>query len=269
MLFKKKSNEASEYLKENAPAIAFWVASVILVMFDARVLDVVYQLTKNVLLATGSLFATALMFFVWKNAFQYTLASKTQSALASVGMALSLLASAVFGGMDYFVRGGLKIDSGVETFDGVDLIFWGIPVLSVLHVVMLLWYWYADPKVSAERNKKKADDDHKFASDEMEHATELLGKQAVIIERFMVMAQKYGKEAALNQLDMLGIDRAPFEEIETPPVSGHGQPAMTAPTSSMTNYPASMTAVPVPVPVMAGSNGNGSKANPTPAGTVN
>lgn len=226
MLFKKKTGEASEFMKENAPSIAFWVASVILIMFDARVLDVVYRLTnKSVLLSIGALFATALMFFIWKNNFQYTLSSKMQTTLSSIGMVLSLLASAVFGGMDYFVRGGLKIDAGVNTFDAVDLIFWGIPVLSVAHVVMLLWYWYVDPRVAAERKKKEADDDHKFAQDEMTHASQLLSSQKSLISQFVTMAQTYGKEAALKQLDLLGIDRVPFEDLEIPSMTenaGHG-----------------------------------------------
>ena len=284
MLFKKKSNEAGEFLKENAPAIAFWVASIILILFDARVLDVVYRLTESVLLAGGSLFATALMFFIWKNAFQYTLASKTQATLASIGMAISLLASAVFGGMDYFVRGGLKIDAGVETFDGVDLIFWGIPVLSVLHVIMLLWYWYADPKVSAERKKKQADDDHAFTKQEMSHAKELLEKQTTIIADYVAMARQYGKDAALQQIDTLGLDRAPFESIEIPPAPGHGHPSMTETTPSMTdpNKPTSLydavrhgvadaqgmtiDQLHDPITVMAGGNGHGKVVNPTKAG---
>lgn len=270
MLFKKKANDANEFLKDNAPGIAFWVASIILILFDARVLDVVYRLTnKSVLLAVGSLFATALMFFIWKNAFQYTLASKTQTTLASVGMALSLLASAVFGGMDYFVRGGLKINAGVDTFDAVDLIFWGIPVLSVLHVVMLLWYWYVDPQVAAARRKKQADDDHTFTQQEMTHAKELLEKQTGIIADYVSMAQQYGKQAALQQIDLLGLDRAAFENIEIPPVSGHGQsPAssMTAPTASMTEHDKQ---TPIVVPVMAGRNGHGRLVNPTGAGQSN
>ncbi len=292
MLFKKNSSEVSDQLKENAPAIAFWVASIILILFDARVLDVVYRLTGNsVLLAVGSLFATALMFFIWKNGFQYTLASKTQTTLASIGMALSLIASAVFGGMDYFVRGGLEVDAGVGTFGAVDLIFWGIPVLSVTHVIMLLWYWYADPKVSADRKKKQADDDHAFAEGEMTHATELLKKQAIITERFIVMARTFGKHAALAQLDMLGIDRAPFETIEIPPAAGHGDPAMTGAQPSMTTpslpagNPTSLydavrhgiadaqgvtrDQLQDPLTVMAGGNGHGKVVNPTVAGQGN
>lgn len=276
MLFKKKSNEASAWLKDNAPHIAFWVASVILVLFDLRVLDVVYKLTnKSPLLAAGSLFTTALMFFIWKTAFQYTLASRTQATLASVGMALSLIASAVFGGMDYFVKGGLNIDTGAADFGPIDMIFWGIPILSVIHVVMLLSYWYIDPVVSAERKRKEADDDHKFTQDEMTHAGELLTKQEKIISDYVAIAQKYGREAALQQLDILGIDRVAFEKIEipksmttpSPSMTGHGQPQP----ASMTNNQPSMTMPPQPVPVMAGVNGNGNgnhPANPTQAGPV-
>lgn len=273
MLFKKKSNEASQWLKDNAPHLLFWVAAVILVLFDLRVLDVVYRLTnKSALLAAGAIFTTALMFFVWKTAFQYTLASKTQTNLASVGMVLSLLASAIFGGMDYFVAGGLKINTGADKFGPVDLIFWGIPILSVVHVVMGLLYWYLDPVVSAERRRKEADDDHKFTQDEMTHAQELLGKQQAIISDYVTMAQKYGKEAALQQLDILGIDPAPFEKIEIPsmteneaPQTGHGQSQQ----SAMTAPQPSMTILPQPLPVMASPNGNGNPINPTQAGPVN
>lgn len=276
MLFKKTTKEASDFMKENAPSIAFWVASVILIMFDARVLDVVYRLTNNsVLLSVGALFATALMFFIWKNNFQYTLSSKMQTTLSSIGMVLSLLASAVFGGMDYFVRGGLKIDAGVNTFDAVDLIFWGIPVLSVVHVVMLLWYWYVDPRVAAERKKKEADDDHKFAQDEMTHASQLLSSQKSLISQFVTMAQTYGKEAALKQLDLLGIDRVPFEDLEIPSMTetdGHGsakpvhdQPPMTAPSSlyeAMQEGIAQAQGVrrdqlKTPLQIFAGGNGHG------------
>lgn len=276
MMFKKKSNEASQWMKDNAPHIAFWVASVILVLFDIRVLDVVYRLTnQSPLLAGGSLFATALMFFIWKTAFQYTLSSKTQSTLASVGMALSLLASAVYGGMDYFVKGGLTIDTGAGEFGAVDLVFWGIPILSVVHVIMLLAYWYLDPVVSAERNRKEADDDHAFTAREMKHAKELLEKQKGIIEEYVSTAQKYGKQAALQQLDLLGIDRAAFENIEIPPAMTEPAPAPASMTGhgnsqplSMTMPQPSMTNIPQPAPVMAGANGNGHNVNPTQAGSV-
>lgn len=264
MLFKKKSNEFSQWLKENAPALAFWVASVILILFDLRVLDVVYNLTdKSVLLAVGAIFTTALMFFVWKNSFQYTLASKTQTSFASVGMALSLLATAVFGGMDYFVRGGLKIGTGGSEFSAVDLIFWGIPVLSIIHVVMLLAYWYFDPVVAAERKRREADDDHKFTEREMKHAGDLLEKQTAILSQFVVMAQTYGKKAALDQLDILGIERAPFEGIDVPGDKdkgpGHGSlPGVVHDPSMTSAYPEM-----IPVPVTAGSNGHGKIVNPT------
>lgn len=288
MLFKKQQNEASQWLKENAPAVTFWMASIILVLFDARVLDVVYRLTENsVLLAVGALFTTALMFFIWKNAFQYTLANKMQTNLSAVGMALSLLASAVFGGMDYFVRGGLKFDTGAEKFTAVDLIFWGIPVLSVVHVIMLLWYWYADPKVASERKRKQADDDHLFTQQEMGHAKELLEKQTGIIADYVAMAQQYGKQAALQQIELLGLDRAAFENIEIPPISrGHGQPSvpsMTMPPVSMTEeqkpdsfYDAMRQGIADaqgvhinqlkdPVTILAGGNGHGRPVNPTKA----
>lgn len=247
MLFKKKID--TNFLQDNAPTVMFWVASIALVFFEARVLDVMYTLTKSYLLTIGALFATGAMFFVWKIAFQYTLASSRQVTLASVGMALALLASAVFGGMDFFVKGGLKIDTGADTFSAVDLLFWGIPTLSVVHLVMALFFWYLDPVITSKRKRKEADDDAKFAADSMTQANELLEKRRALMDRYVETALLYGEQAAQDMLDSLGIDKDQFKSvvIKNPEPeaghgavmdghgqkpAGHGQPAMTIPAGS-------------------------------------
>jgi len=288
MLFKKKAEETGTSLKKNAPTVAFWVASVMLVVFEVRVIDVVYTLTKSPLLAGSSLFATGFMFFIWKNSFQYTLADSKQVTMASVGMAISLLASSVFGGMDFFVKGGLVVDTGADKFGPVELLSWGIPILSVIHVVMLLLYWYLDPVVSAERKKQVADDDAKFAQEEMSHADSLLTTRMTLIGTFTGIAQRFGKQAALDQLDALGIDRSAFLGVEVPdyvppalPANiGHGSLEKPTPPPSMTvhdqaplghgqglgghgSLEPAMTIQPVPVPVGVSPNGNGHKPNPT------
>ncbi|HPO87419.1 MAG TPA: hypothetical protein PLN86_16375 [Candidatus Hydrogenedentes bacterium] len=283
MLFKKKANDTSEWLKDNAPALTFWVASIALVFFEARVLDVMYTLTKSWLLTVGSIFATGFMFFIWKTAFQYTLANSHQVTMSTIGMTISLLASAIFGGMDFFVKGGLLIDTGADKFNAVDLLFWGVPTLSVVHVVLLLLYWYLDPVISADRKKKVADDDAKFAQDEMLHAGNLLETRRKLVDNFVSMAQKYGKEAALEQLDVLGIDRDSFKDIKVESVDdGHGgdashgnsgnlpsmtapRPAMTVPHPSMTEPISPIHPSMTPVPIALRTNGNGKEPNPTKA----
>lgn len=249
MYFKKKTDGFSLWLQTNAPTLAFWVASIIIILFDLRVMDVVYTLTNgNWLLVIGSIFATGFMFFVWKNSFQYTLASISQVRMATFGMAISLLAAAIFGGMDYFVRGGLEVDLGEQVFDAVDLVFWGIPVLSTIHVVMLLLYWYLDPVVTADRKRREADDDHQFAENEMKHASELLQRSTKLQSDFVEMVNKYGREAALMQVELLGMDRKQFESIKIPEKPKDKNTAsMTEPTIPITNEP----------PVTAGLNGHG------------
>jgi hypothetical protein len=61
-MFKKKSDDLSKYLQENAPSIAFWVAALILITFDIHVVDVMWNITSSYLLAAGSLFSTGVMF---------------------------------------------------------------------------------------------------------------------------------------------------------------------------------------------------------------
>lgn len=274
-MFKKKSDDLSKYLQENAPSIAFWVAALILITFDIHVVDVMWNITSSYLLAAGSLFSTGVMFFVWKNNFQYTLSSRTQVFMSTVGMVISLGASAVFGGMDFFVKAGLSIDTGAQTLGSKDLILWGVPILSITHVVMLLLYWYLDPVVSADRKIREADDDAQFAEREMVHAENLLSRSTSVFATFAGLANTYGREAAIKQLENLGLDRALFENVEIeekPAMTGHGkepEPAMTGwygqGLSSMTPHPGHGQPV---NPAMTG-NGNGHKPeNPTTAGSA-
>lgn len=247
MLFKKKINP--NYLQERAPVVMFWVASIALVFFEARVLDVMYTLTHSYLLTVGALFATGAMFFVWKIAFQYALANQVQVNLASVGMALSLLASAVFGGMDFFVRGGLKIDAGAEKFDAVDLLFWGVPVLSVIHVVMALYFWYADPVLTMQRKTREAEDDSKFAENSMDRANTLLERRMVLTARFAEATRLYGKNAAVKMLEELGIDPSQFDDLDIRKGDSKEIPEIPASTPPQT--------VPAPIPAKSNGNGNG------------
>jgi hypothetical protein len=79
---------------------------------------------------------------------------------------------------------------------------------------MLLLYWYLDPVVSADRKIREADDDAQFAEREMVHAENLLSRSTSVFATFAGLANTYGREAAIKQLENLGLDRALFENVE-------------------------------------------------------
>ena len=101
----------------------------------------------------------------------------------------------------------------------------------------------------------------------MTHARELLSKQETIIANYVAMAKKYGKEAALQQLDLLGIDRLAFEKIEIPRVR---QSDLTTLPAAMIGHGNSQQIANTPdaedqlMPVLAGANGKDHLVNPTP-----
>ena len=84
------------------PRIALIVANALVLSLDYRVVEAVYKITDNVMLAVFALFTSGAMFVLWFDVlYQYLLASEWQKNISLAFSGVALVSAGVFAFLDY------------------------------------------------------------------------------------------------------------------------------------------------------------------------
>lgn len=202
---KKRREDISKY----APEISFWVASILIILGEVRVYDVVYRLTNSYFLASCALSVTGLLFFIWKNNWQYPIATDFQKNISLVGMIASLGVAVWIGGLDYYISSGIL----PSNLNGGNTIINTLIYGTAANIVGLLLYWYRDPRVESIRAKIVGDEEFKWLEESTERANTMLDKVIPLMDRYQGMVKRFGKRAADDMLLKAGIDPETFQNI--------------------------------------------------------
>lgn len=202
---KKRREDISKY----APEISFWVASILIVLGEIRVYDVVYKLTSSVFLAVSALSVSGVLFFIWKNNWQYPIATDMQKNISLLGMIASLGIAIWIGGLDYYISSGLL----PSNLNGGNTIINTLIYGTAANIVGLLLYWYRDPRVESIRAKYVGDEEFKWLEESTERANTMLDKVIPLMDRYQSMVKRFGKRAADDMLLKAGIDPETFQNI--------------------------------------------------------
>jgi hypothetical protein len=202
----KKANES---ITKYAPEISFWVAAILILAGEIRVLDVVFTLTGSWFLAASALGVSGVMFFVWKNNWQYPIATTIQTNISLVGMVVSLGIAVWIGGLDYYVQAGILPANLDAPATVINSLIYG----TVGNIVSLLLYWYKDPRVESIRAKINGEEEFKWLEESTNRANTMLDKVIPLMDKYQGMVKKYGKRAADDMLIKAGIDPETFKNI--------------------------------------------------------
>jgi len=146
LLKKKKNNWFQVNIVSNAPSLIAVFANFVVLFADYRVYDVMYQMTGSWWKALSASLACAVPFILWEIGWQYNHTTENWR-LASLLMAgLAFVTSIVLGVADYV---GF-------TAQYADILLGGVVVLTGVHTVVGLLYYYNDPDVARVRREAQA-----------------------------------------------------------------------------------------------------------------
>jgi hypothetical protein len=186
----------------NVPKIALWVANILVLSLDYRVVEAVYQLTDNIMLSIFALFTSGMMFILWFDVlYRYLLKNDKQNYISIAFSGLSLVSAGVFAFLDY----GLSAGYGVEKVLPVEanLLFAGMVILTIANGAGLFAWYIFDDQVERKSKVEKNRADNDFDAETIEEADKLLEKAGVVLQRKEAMEKRFGKEAVGEIMDML------------------------------------------------------------------
>lgn len=229
---KAKTEQVKQEVSRNTkihlvPSIALVVANLLVISLDYRVVEAIYKLTDNAMLAFFALFTSGAMFILWFDVlYRYLLANDVQKYISLAFSGLSLVTAGVFAFLDYGLSAGFNTEKVLPV--EANLLFAGMVILTIANGAGLFaWYIYDDQiqrKTIVERNR--ADND--FDSETLEDANKMLEKAGKVLERKNVMESRYGKEAVEEMLAMLaGLENVLGVDLNGDGKIGSGKSAMT------------------------------------------
>lgn len=204
---KAKTEQVKQEVARNnkihlVPTVALVVANILVISLDYRVVEAIYKLTDNVVLAIFALFTSGAMFILWFDVlYRYLLSNDVQKYISLAFSGLSLVSAGVFAFLDYGLSAGFNVEKVLPV--EANILFAGMVILTIANGVgLFVWYIYDDQiqrKTIVERNR--ADND--FDSETLEDANKMLEKAGKVLERKNTMESRYGKEAVEEMLAML------------------------------------------------------------------
>jgi len=214
---KKAAAMASQSAKQKSkvnmiPYIALGVANVLVISLDYRVVEAVYKLTDNVILAVFALLTSGMMFILWFDIlYQYLLASDWQKYISLAFSGLSLISAGVFAFLDYGLSAGFGADKVLPT--EANYLFAGMVILTILNCAGLFWWYIIDAQIVRKSNSAKQEADSDYDAQNVEIANNLLENVDRMLTRRQHLEAKFGA-AAVDQMlatlsgleDALGID---------------------------------------------------------------
>jgi hypothetical protein len=190
------------------PTIALVIANVLVLSLDIRVVDAIYKLTNNWMLAIFALFTTGAMFVLWFDVlYQYLLANVWQSRIAIAFSGLSLVSAGFFAFLDYGLSAGFGVTEIVPL--EATLLFAGMVVLTIANGIGLFWWYIIDDQVKRKGVVEKQRADSDFDAETLADASKMLNKAGEVLQAKELLEKRYGKDAVEEMLEMLaGIETA-------------------------------------------------------------
>lgn len=184
------------------PVVALVFANVLVLSLDYRVVEAIYKLTENVMLAIFALFTSGMMFILWFDIlYTYLLKNDIQNKISIAFSGLALVSAGFFAFLDY----GLSAGYGVEEVLPVEanLLFAGMVILTIANGAGLFAWYIWDDQVKRKSTVEKNRADNDFDAETIEEADKLLEKAGVVLQRKEAMEKRFGKEAVGEIMDML------------------------------------------------------------------
>ena len=168
----------------NAPSIMGWFTNLVVIIADYRAYDIVYQLTGVVWKSAAASLACAIPFILWEIAWQYnhTTESWRRWSLAMAGLAF---ATSIFLGIADYLQ---------FTGKSADVLLGGVVVLTGVHTVVGLLYYYNDPDVARRRFKAQTLGDMADQALNAELAETILQNGDTVLELYAKLESKYDPE---------------------------------------------------------------------------
>jgi len=203
----------------NAPLIMAVFANLMVIIADVRAFDVVYGLTLSWWKALSASAACAIPFLIWEIAWQYNSTTENWRKVSLV-MAGIAFATSIFLGVADFLG-----------FQGTwaDFLLGSVVILTGLHTVVGMLYFYNDPDVARRRHKKQAMS--KMLDQELnaQVATQLLESGNDLLSVISSLESKYGVDEVENIIRILRGDKQakPTERVQKrqPPQQFTARPA--------------------------------------------
>lgn len=143
-LFTPKQNiDIADWLKEHAPAIAFFAGNGLLLLGEVRVYDYALTQTGEVWKAWFAVLASFAPFVIWEIGVQHDKANAWMRLYSWIGMTISMALGIFVGVADFIMIDGSSPNSSA-------ILTWLALSLSV-HALLLLAYYYSHPQIKAKR----------------------------------------------------------------------------------------------------------------------
>jgi hypothetical protein len=185
----------TEWLKNNAPAIAFWFGNILLVMGEWRVYDYVLRATEQPWKAVFAVFSTFIPFLLWEFTAQHKKNTGGMILCAVVGIMISLGLGVSVGVADFVLLDGQPINS--------DAILTALALGLSAHAVLFLLYFYQHPDIQMAYITAVADGQEKIRNQRAEKAREMLKQARENLQLENDLAKDFGAENARRALAQL------------------------------------------------------------------
>ena len=183
-----------ENIVANAPAIIAVFANFVVIFADYRVYDVIYQLTGSWWKALASSLACAVPFLLWEIGWQYNATTEGWRRVSLVMAGIAFLTSIVLGIADYI---------GMTSMAWANLLLGSVVVLTGLHTVVGLLYYYNDPDVARKRRKNHALGAMLDAQLNAQVTEQLLQEGEGLLQFTQRLGQKYDPEEVETIMNIL------------------------------------------------------------------
>ncbi len=199
------------------PKIALIVANALVLSLDYRVVEAVYKITDNVMLAVFALFTSGAMFVLWFDVlYQYLLASEWQKNISLAFSGLSLVSAGVFAFLDY----GLSANGANALMPKeVNILFAGMVILTIANGAGLFWWYIIDAQVVRKSLAAKQQADNDFEAKNLEIANDLLEKVEGMLSKRAELEKKFGAKA----VDEIMMSLVGLEEVLGVDINGDGK----------------------------------------------
>lgn len=177
----------------NAPFLMAVFANFVVLVADYRVYDVIYQMTGSWWKALSASLACAVPFVLWEIGWQYNHTTENWRVISLLMAGLAFLTSIVLGVADFV---GF-------TNEWADILLGGVVVLTGLHTVVGLLYYYNDPDVARARRKSQALAKMQDQEQNAEVAKNLLANGQGLLAVIEELEKRYGVDDVEKVLAIL------------------------------------------------------------------
>jgi len=193
LLQDKKESWFKSNVAGNAPLLMAFFANFVVLVADYRVYDVMYQLTGSWWKALSASLACAVPFILWEIGWQYNHTTENWRLISLLMAGLAFATSIVLGVADF---------AGF-TSEWAGILLGGVVVLTGLHTVVGLLYYYNDPDVARVRRKSQALAKMQDQQQNAEVAQNILENGGSLLQVISQLEKQYGVDDVEKVLAIL------------------------------------------------------------------